>query len=50
MEHKRSINLKLMAGGIENMERETGFEPATSSLGICMVFVNKELMRLWRLS
>ena len=27
------------------MERETGIEPATSSLGIWQSFVNKELMR-----
>ena len=29
------------------MERETGIEPATSSLGIRTWFVNKELMRPW---
>jgi hypothetical protein len=34
---------------IENMERETGIEPATSSLGIQLAFVNKEQMRPWRL-
>jgi len=31
------------------MERETGIEPATSSLGIQLAFVNKEQMRPWRL-
>jgi hypothetical protein len=31
------------------MERETGTEPATSSLGIQLTFVNKEQMRSWRL-
>ena len=31
------------------MERETGIEPATSSLGIQRTFVNKEQMRPWRL-
>src|SRR5579883_1793583 len=30
---------------IENMERETGIEPATSSLGTYPAFVNKQLMR-----
>ena len=30
---------------IEKMERETGFEPATSSLGIWSWIVNKEHMR-----
>ena len=30
---------------VEFMERETGFEPATSSLGNCLTFVNKRLMR-----
>jgi hypothetical protein len=29
------------------MERETGIEPATSSLGNFSSFVNKELMRPW---
>jgi hypothetical protein len=33
---------------IENMERETGIEPATSSLGNRVSFVNKEQMRPWR--
>ena len=32
----------------ENMERETGLEPATSSLGSCTSFENKEQMRPWR--
>jgi hypothetical protein len=31
------------------MERETGIEPATSSLGSQLAFVNKEQMRPWRL-
>jgi hypothetical protein len=31
------------------LERETGIEPATSSLGIQLAFVNKEQMRPWRL-
>ena len=31
------------------MERETGIEPATSSLGIQLAFANKEQMRPWRL-
>ena len=30
---------------IDSMERETGIEPATSSLGIWQSFVNRELMR-----
>jgi hypothetical protein len=30
---------------IENMERETGIEPATSSLGIRRSFENKEQQR-----
>ena len=30
---------------IENMERETGLEPATSSLGTCTAFENKQLPR-----
>jgi hypothetical protein len=30
------------------MERETGFEPATSSLGIWSSFEYRELMRSWR--
>jgi hypothetical protein len=34
---------------IEKMGRETGIEPATSSLGIQLAFVNKEQMRPWRL-
>ncbi len=33
---------------IEKMERETGFEPATSSLGIRESFVNKRQRRPWR--
>jgi hypothetical protein len=33
---------------IEKMERETGLEPATSSLGIRSSFDNKELLRPWR--
>ena len=33
---------------IENMERETGLEPATSSLGIRSSFDNKERLRPWR--
>ncbi len=33
---------------IENMERETGIEPATSSLGNWRTFVNKEQIRPWR--
>jgi hypothetical protein len=32
------------------MERETGFEPATFSLGIHTSFANKEHMRPWRQS
>jgi hypothetical protein len=32
---------------IENMERETGIEPATSSLGMLSSFANKKLMRPW---
>jgi hypothetical protein len=31
------------------MEREKGFEPSASSLGIQLAFVNKEQMRPWRL-
>src|SRR5215472_3980852 len=30
------------------LERETGFEPATSSLGICHIFASTTLTRLWR--
>ena len=33
---------------IENMERETGIEPATSSLGKRSSVVNKGLWRSWR--
>ena len=33
---------------IENMERETGIEPATSSLGIQFSFVYKGKRRSWR--
>ena len=33
---------------IEKMERETGIEPATSSLGIQYSFVNKGKRRSWR--
>jgi hypothetical protein len=32
---------------IENMERETGIEPVTSSLGTCSSIDNKELRRPW---
>jgi hypothetical protein len=45
----RAANLRCLAEAIENMERETGIEPATSSLGIQRTFVNKEQMRPWRL-
>ena len=31
---------------IEKMERETGFEPATSSLGKCHITVSTTLLRL----
>jgi hypothetical protein len=37
----------LNAQNIENMERETGIEPATSSLGMLISIQNKELMRPW---
>ena len=33
---------------IEEVERETGLEPATSSLGKCISIVNRELRRPWR--
>jgi hypothetical protein len=33
---------------IENMERETGIEPATSSLGISVLIVYQQLMRTRR--
>jgi hypothetical protein len=33
---------------IEKMERETGLEPATSSLGIRSSFDSKEHLRPWR--
>jgi len=33
---------------IDSMERETGFEPVTSSLGSRCSIDNKEHMRLWR--
>lgn len=33
---------------VEDMERETGIEPATSSLGKYLAIVNKGLRRLWR--
>jgi hypothetical protein len=32
---------------LENMERETGIEPATSSLGNFSSFANTRLMRPW---
>jgi hypothetical protein len=33
---------------VEKMERETGFEPATSSLGIRLSFEYTEHMQPWR--
>jgi hypothetical protein len=33
---------------IENMERETGIEPATNSLEECVSIANKRLQRSWR--
>jgi hypothetical protein len=45
MEHAENRVLQT----VDSMERETGFEPATSSLGIQLAFVYKEQMRPWRL-
>src|SRR5215472_5706372 len=33
---------------LKKMERETGIEPATSSLGRCAAIENKEQLRPWR--
>ena len=45
----RSNHSKLwLPEDIEKLERETGVEPATSSLGIWLSIVNKRLRRQWR--
>jgi len=44
----RTLDFSMPLEVIEKMERETGLEPATSSLGIRSSFDNKELLRPWR--
>jgi hypothetical protein len=44
MEHAENRFLQI----IDSMERETGIEPATSSLGKRSSIVNKGLWRSWR--
>jgi hypothetical protein len=41
---------EFLANVLKQMERETGIEPATSSLGKYKSIVNQELRRLWALS
>jgi hypothetical protein len=45
-----ALDVRKLRNSSQKMERETGFEPATSSLGTCTSFGNKELLRPWRKS